>query len=308
MAILSEPSIYRFRAMGSPCALFFRGNNKKFNSALAIKLESEIKRLENRYSRFLPDSITTQINRLAGTGNVMKVDKETASLLDYAQTCYKQSEGLFDITSGSLRTLWNYQDLSDKQSLPDESDIQLALEKIGWGKVEFHHGSICLPVAGMEIDFGGIVKEYAADCVATLAEREGCVSGMVELGGDIRIFGVGIETEKMPPWQIGIRDPFNTGHPHALIDLHYGALATSGDYERYTLIRGKKYSHILNPITGWPVEGYSSVSVIADQCVLAGTAASLAVLKGENGEQWLRELGLPFLCIDPQGKATGTIQ
>jgi FAD:protein FMN transferase len=294
--------------MGSPCALFFRGNNKKFNSALAIKLESEIKRLENRYSRFLPDSITTQINRLAGTGNVMKVDKETASLLDYAQTCYKQSEGLFDITSGSLRTLWNYQDLSDKQSLPDESDIQLALEKIGWGKVEFHHGSICLPVAGMEIDFGGIVKEYAADCVATLAEREGCVSGMVELGGDIRIFGVGIETEKMPPWQIGIRDPFNTGHPHALIDLHYGALATSGDYERYTLIRGKKYSHILNPITGWPVEGYSSVSVIADQCVLAGTAASLAVLKGENGEQWLRELGLPFLCIDPQGKATGTIQ
>ena len=137
-----------------------------------------------------------------------------------------------------------------------------------------------------------------------MAEEEGIASGMVELGGDIRIFG----TAKQPsPWQVGIRDPFNTDNAAALIEMQSGGLATSGDYERYTIIKGKKYSHILNPLTGWPIEGFSSVSVLAQQCVVAGSAASIAVLLGSEGKAWLDELGLPYLCVDSNGQVSGTI-
>ncbi len=295
--------------MGSPCEILLRGGARAFNETVADKLQAEIARLEGRYSRFLPDSITSQINKLAGSGQALTVDEETASLLDYANTCYQQSEGLFDITSGALRQLWNYRELGNKQTLPDRKQITRALEKIGWSRVHWQKGEFALPVTGMEIDFGGIVKEYAADCVASLAENEGVVSGMVELGGDIRIFGadcMAVE-QKYPPWQVGIRDPHNANKPCALISLQRGALATSGDYERYTLIKGKQYSHILNPVTGWPIEGYSSVSVIADQCVLAGTAATIGVLSGEHAELWLKQLGLPYLCVDKQGKMSGSI-
>lgn len=296
--------------MGSPCEILLRGDASASNNRVADKLQAEIARLENRYSRFLPDTITSQLNKLAGTGQALEVDEETASLLDYANTCYEQSEGLFDITSGALRQLWNYHELGEKQILPDSTQIARALEKVGWHKVQWQQGEFYLPIPGMEIDFGGIVKEYAADCVASLAENEGIVSGMVELGGDIRIFGTDSLTQKEPvhaPWQIGIRDPRHAHKPCALISLQRGALATSGDYERYTLIKGKKYSHILNPLTGWPIESYSSVSVIADQCVLAGTAASIGVLSGVEGEQWLKQLGLPYLCVDQQGNMSGTI-
>ena len=106
---------------------------------------------------------------------------------------------------------------------------------------------------------------------------------------------------------MGIRDPFNTDNAAAVIEIPNGGLATSGDYERYTIIRGKKYSHILNPLTGWPIEGFSSVSVLAQQCVVAGSAASIAVLLGSEGKTWLDELGLPYLCIDSDGTRHGTI-
>ena len=291
--------------MGSPCEIIIRGHDAAQSQTTAVKLEREIQRQEKAYSRFLPDSITTRINRSAGTGRQVVLDEETDSLLAYADTCYQQSGGLFDITSGSLRTLWNYQDLAEKQRPPGQNEVNLALEKIGWNKVEREKGSIRLPLPGMEIDFGGIVKEYAADCVARIAEAEGIYSGMVELGGDIRLFGA---ESQVDAWQIGIRNPFATDKALALVSLNRGALATSGDYERYTVIGGKKYSHILNPLTGWPVEGFSSVSVLADQCVIAGSAASIAVLMGEEGEPWLKELGLPYLCINSEGHVSGTIK
>jgi len=226
--------------------------------------------------------------------------------LDYADTCYEQSDGLFDITSGSLRKIWNYQDLEQKQALPDGSLIRNALKKVGWKMVERQSGRIYLPLTGMEIDFGGIVKEYAADCVAAIAEARGIGPGIVELGGDIRMFGNTIGES----WRVGIRDPHREvlGSTIAFIKMQQGGIATSGDYERYSLIKGKKYSHILNPLTGWPVEGLSSVSVLADQCIVAGSAASIAVLKGKKGIEWLEALGLPFLCVDQKGHTSGTLE
>jgi thiamine biosynthesis lipoprotein len=291
--------------MGSLCEIILRGSDEALQAQVFASMEQEIQRLEKQYSRFLPDSLTTRINITAGTGKSVAIDEETARLLDYADTCYRQSGGLFDITSGSLRTLWNYQDLADKQTLPSDRDISAALEKIGWTKVSREQGSVSLPLPGMEIDFGGIVKEYAADCLAGIAEAAGIKAGLVELGGDIRLIGSVPESEG---WQLGIRDPFETDQACARIALTRGALASSGDYERYTVIQGKKYSHILNPLTGWPVAGFSSVSVVAEQCVVAGSAASIAVLKGSAGVSWLDELGLPYLCIDVNGKRFGSLK
>ena len=291
--------------MGSPCEIILDQEDGDDSSAIVTLFEKELQRLEQKYSRFLPDSLTTQINQSAGSGKIIDIDEETGKLLDYANTCYEQSDGLFDITCGSLRGIWNYHDLEEKQELPEDSAIRKGLEKVGWQKIEKKQESICLPVAGMEIDFGGIVKEYAADCVAAMAEAKGVGPGMVELGGDIRLFG----NSEGKSWQVGIRNPLEAAStkPVAFIKMVQGGLATSGDYERYTLIQGKKYSHILNPLTGWPVEGFSSVSVLADQCIVAGSAASIAVLKGEKGIDWLEALGLPFLCVDQKGQVSGTL-
>jgi thiamine biosynthesis lipoprotein len=99
--------------MGSPCEIILRESDTKLQHSVLTKLELEIQRLEQKYSRFLPGSLTTRINRAAGTGKPVIIDEESARLLDYADTCYRQSDGLFDITSGSLRAFWNYQDLTD---------------------------------------------------------------------------------------------------------------------------------------------------------------------------------------------------
>jgi thiamine biosynthesis lipoprotein len=293
---------HRFNAMGSPCEILLASSDHH-SPAIVQRLELELQRLEAKYSRFQSSSLLSAINQSAGSGKSVSVDEETERLLDYADTCFKESSGLFDITSGCLKKIWNYNDLEDRQVLPDEAAIRKALEKVGWEKVERKPGEILLPIKGMEIDFGGIVKEYAADCVAGLADNLGAGPGMVELGGDIRLF----DTDKSRSWQVGIRDPHDAYRPAATVRLQQGGLATSGDYERYSVIQGRRYSHILNPLTGWPVEGFSSVSVLADQCIVAGSAASIAVMKGDEGVAWLKELGLPYLCVDQAGQVSGTM-
>lgn len=290
--------------MGSPCVLVFRDGVRSRYGAAAARIHTEIRRLESAYSRFLPDSITSRINRAAGSGTVVGINEETARLLDYADTCYRQSDGLFDITSGALRAVWNYQVLEEQQALPSDQAVTAALARVGWEKVSRTERSIMLPEAGMEVDFGGIVKEYAADCAAEIARAEGITSGLIELGGDIRV--VGPESGGLP-WQVGIRDPRHTDKACASVSLHQGGIASSGDYERYMVIDGKKFSHILDPKTGWPVEGFASVSVVAGQCVVAGSAATIAVLKGQEGRLWLDELGLPYLCIDESGVISGSL-
>ena len=106
--------------MGSPCEIILESEQGNDSSAIVTLLEKELQRLEQKYSRFLPDSLTTRINQSAGSGKSIDIDEETGKLLDYANTCYEQSDGLFDITSGSLRTIWNYHDLGEKQVLPDD--------------------------------------------------------------------------------------------------------------------------------------------------------------------------------------------
>jgi thiamine biosynthesis lipoprotein len=156
----------------------------------------------------------------------------------------------------------------------------------------------------MELDLGGIVKEYAADRVATLCRRAGAGSGLVNLGGDIRIIGPRPDAQ---PWRIGIRDPRRPDGLARTLGLEAGALATSGDYERCMLIGGVRFGHLLDPRTGWPVRHLASVSVVAPHCVVAGSAATIAVLKQESGPAWLEQLGLPCHWVDVDGNTGGSL-
>jgi len=258
--------------------------------------------LEMRYSRYRKDSLITEINACAGTGIRTPIDHETFALLQYAEQCYQESGHLFDITSGVLRRFWSF---TNNLVLPNKKDIKNILPLIGWGKVQWDSQTIYLPYVGMELDFGGIVKEYAADAAVGICRQAGILSGLVELGGDIRVIG------PLPDgsgWSILISDPSHPDKAAAEIKLAQGAVASSGDYERFQLINGVRYSHILNPKTGWPVTGMRAVSVVAEHCVVAGSVATIAMLKGSNGKKWLQNTGLPFLCCQNDGRIFNCLQ
>ncbi|MDD5276593.1 MAG: FAD:protein FMN transferase [Methylovulum sp.] len=289
-----------FKAMGTPCDIQLYTKNASQAKHIADLAIADVHRLEARYSRYRNDSFLSEINRAAAAGGRITVDAETAGLLNYAATCHEQSEGLFDITSGILGKAWRF----DSDQLPDEAQIQGLLVRIGWHKLHWKPPVLEFPKLGMELDFGGIVKEYAVDRAAALCWEAGIRHGVVNLGGDIKIIGARADGT---PWRIGIRHPRDQQAVIDILQLHEGALASSGDYERCININGIRYGHILNPKTGWPVKHLASASVVGEFCVVAGSAATIAMLKEEQGATWLESLGLPHLWVDVAGKVGGTL-
>jgi len=287
--------------MGTLCdvQLYCRDQGKA--KRVAEQVIADIRRLELRYSRYRDDSFLSTINSVAQTGGSIEVDDETASLLDYAETCYHESDGLFDISAGLLRKAWRL----DAGRLPDPSQINALLDKIGWNKLSWQKPILAFPLAGMELDFGGIVKEYAADRAAALCCAQDIMHGVVNLGGDIKIIG---PHPNGKPWRIGIKHPRKKDSVITTVELSHGALATSGDYERCILIGEKRYGHIINPVSGWPVQHLASVSVIADLCVIAGSASTIAMLKEAQGPAWLKQLGLSHLWVDTQGNSSFSME
>ncbi|MBF0193003.1 MAG: FAD:protein FMN transferase [Magnetococcales bacterium] len=285
-----------FQAMGSNNELLLLGDDKNKISNIANKVMDDVRDIERRYSRFLDDSILSKINNCAGKKNI-KVDKTTAAILNYADICFKQSDGLFDITSGVLRKVWNY----NHNSPPSPQEIKNLLKYIGWQKVKWQNPDIYLPITGMEIDFGGIGKEYAADRAATICFESGVNKGFINLGGDLRVLGPQADEK---PWKIGIRHPRQLGQFITHLPVWQGAVATSGDYERFFIHNGRRYHHLLQPSSGWPrVDACQSVTVIAPLCVVAGSASSVAMLNSEiKALSWLKNLGLPHMCVLGNGK------
>jgi len=289
---------FTFKAMACLNDLNLYCDDKKTAREIADQAIAMANSLEQRYSRYLPDSILSKINASAGQPGII-VDSETTALLDYAQTCYQQSNGLFDVTSGVLRKVWDFK----SNKLPEQRDVEATQKLIGWDKLNWTPPRITLPVSGMELDFGGIVKEYAADSCANLCRSLGIKSGLVNMGGDIHVIG---PHPNGNPWVIGVQDPNNPDNAITSIELKQGGLASSGDYQRSMVIDDKLYSHILNPKTGWPVQGLRAVSVIAPHCLIAGSTSTIAMLKGEEGKPWLDTTGLTYVWIDEHGKCFGS--
>ncbi len=295
-----ELSRHAFTAMGCPCEVRLFCDDTKLAEEAAARCVAEARRFEAKYSRYLPGSITTQINSSAGRSPVT-IDPETASILDYSGVCFEQSHGLFDITSGVLRTIWH----PTMQTLPTNEALDQCLSLVGWNKIQRSADSIFLPSAGMEVDFGGVVKEYAADALAEIAKSLGIRSGLINLGGDIRIIG---PQPCGSAWSIGITHPTEKDSAFAVIEVEEGAITTSGSYERYFEIGENKYSHLINPITGWPVSGLLSVSIFAPLAIVAGSIASIALLNTkEAGLEFLNECHLPYLAIDQNMDSYGNL-
>ncbi len=291
---------HHFTAMAGPCRLRLYGEDQRLAEAAALA-EAEVRRLEAKYSRYLEDSLTSRINRAAGSGQPVAIDAETAGLLHYAETAWRESGGLFDLTSGILRRAWDFK----AGVLPERSAVEALLPKVGWDKLRWDAGCAELTEAGMELDFGGCVKEYACDSAATALRQAGVEAALVDLAGDMAMFGT-------PPgesaWDIGIRHPRHHQQAIAHIALAGGALASSGDYARCITLEGKTYGHILNPVTGWPVAGLVAVSVSAGQCLVAGSTATIAMLKpAREALAWLEALGLPWLAVDAALNCHGSI-
>jgi thiamine biosynthesis lipoprotein len=284
---------FEFSTMGCPCALHVEDvSDDVAQRALAVVL-AEVDRLDRKYSHYRDDSLLATLQR---STEAVDVDDETANLFDFAAELNRQSDGLFDITAGKLTRLWDGRK-------PKQSEIDAALRVTGWHRIAWDRPALRVTTRNMHLDFGGLVKEYAADRCAELCRESGVRAGVVDLGGDLALIGPHSNGE---PWIVGIKAPRVPGKASASIALPRGGLATSGDYERALIIDGKRYSHIVDPRTGWPIESFASVSVVADSCLVAGSASTLAMLLGvKRGGAWLRELGLPHLCIDGEGNISG---
>ena len=280
--------------MGSPCALEIYAPSAEAGEAWIEAGVAEVLRLERKYSRFRDDSVTAEINASAGSPVGLRVDEETASLLDYAATAHQNSGGRFDITSGVLREVWDFH----SGRIPSRTEVAETLERVGWSRLRWERPRLHLPRGGMQLDFGGYVKEYAADRTAQRCRDLGCRAGLVDLGGDLSVIGPHPDGS---PWRIGIRDPRAPESAIAHVDVFAGGVATSGDYERYMIVDGVRYTHVLDPRTGWPVQGLAGVTVLASHCLIAGTATTVAMLHGCKGERWLEGLGLPHVRVRSDG-------
>jgi len=277
----------RFRAMASPCELLIDGGTARDARSVADAVAAEAWRIEKRYSRYRDDSAVQRIN--AAEGRAVTVDPELATLLEFAAQCHALSDGAFDITSGVLRRAWTF-DGGDR--VPSRADIEALLPRVGWHRIDWHDPVLRLP-AGMQIDLGGIGKEFAVDRALGLARALTGRALLVNFGGDLHASG--------PPdsgaWQVGI-EAVQAGRPTTrTIALQRGALATSGDARRYVQHDGIRYGHVLDARTGWPADGAPrSVTVAADTCTQAGVLATLAMLQGPKAEAWLEAQAQGWWC------------
>jgi thiamine biosynthesis lipoprotein len=294
---------FEFAAMASPCSLQLDGQDEPAMRAAAAAAIAEVQRIEAKYSRYTADSIVSRINRAAGAEPV-EVDAETAELLGFADSLWSQSGGLFDITSGVLRRAWNFKG----GTLPSGPAVQALLATVGWQHVERQGQQVRLALPGMELDFGGFGKEYAVDRAAAVLHQHGIQHALVNLGGDLHALGErGLPQMQGTPWSVHIQHPRaegDLGHNTtlAVLPLARGGLATSGDYERFLLVDGTRYCHILDPRTGWPVSHWQSMTVLAPNTTTAGALATIAMLKGSEAIGWLQAQRVRYLAVQHDGQ------
>jgi thiamine biosynthesis lipoprotein len=283
---------FAFRAMAAENEVQMHLCDEALADRAAEAAIGEVLRIEAKYSRYRPDSIVSRINASAG-GEAVEIDEETRGLLDFAEAGWRESGGLFDITSGVLRKVWRF----DTNRVPSDADLGRVLPLIGWARVSIAEGIRLRH--GMEIDFGGFGKEYAVDRAAACLADAGVKSAMVNLAGDLAILGPQPDGS---PWRVGIQHPRKRGALIAQVPVFSGAVATSGDYERYVEVDGVRHCHVLNPRTGRSARGFQSVTVHASSCLVAGSAATIAMLQGrEAGLAWLQSLALAHLCVLEDG-------
>ncbi len=276
-----------FRAMATQCEVQYSAPGgdaqaKKFEAAAAGWVHA----FEAKYSRFQPGSIVSRINDAAGRDWV-QVDPETEGLLSMCDTLFFMTRGILDPSALPLIRIWNWK--ADPPAVPSPGAIAAALRLVGWSKVRREKGRVFLPEKGMALDFGGFGKEYAVDIVSMIGRDHGIVNSLVDFGHDLRASGA---PPGRPAWHIGLEDPKAQGKTWASVGLTGKGIASSGDYIRAFTVAGRRYGHIIDPRTGWPVaNGCSQATVIADTCLQAGMLSTAAFIAGvKDGLEMIRSV------------------
>lgn len=275
----SDHRVGRFWAMGCPCEILIAGSDQATAREAGEKAAGEVWRIQDKFSRFRSDSVIGRINAQAGEAS--RVDQETAELLDFADTCYRLSDGRFDVTAEPLQRAWRF-DRSD--GIPAQADIEAARARVGWHRVAWNRPWLRL-APFQTLDLGGLGKEYAVDRAAALITH---LSAIVNLGGDL------VVTRPRPgdiPWMVGIDE-----QPDCSIRIAHGAIATSGETNRYRILNGRRFGHIVDPQTGWPIpDAPAAITVVGPTALQAGMFATLAMLQGAQAGELLAREGVPAI-------------
>jgi thiamine biosynthesis lipoprotein len=292
----------RFALMGGGASVeFIAGGGRPRAEKIARDVEAEARRIEVKFSRYRESSIVSEINRNAGRTPVA-VDEETDALVGEALDLARDTGGRFDPTVGPLRRAWDFK----SGRVPADDEIDALMPLVGAGRVSRRDRTIFLRREGMEIDLGGVGKEYAVDRAADILRREGVAAAIVNFAGDVRILGSRADGR---PWSVGVRDPRQPGEVRFTVRVVAGAaVATSGDYERCFVRDGIRYHHILDATTGRPARGIASATVIASTALAAGRFATAAFLLGkEKGLAMLEsEAGIEGALIAEDGSILAT--
>jgi thiamine biosynthesis lipoprotein len=285
-----------FTAMSTTCRVHFQAADAKLAEVFQTEVLNWVSWFEARYSRFIPDSLIGRINTAAGE-HWVEIDPETEALFKLCQDMIFFTRGVFDPTALPLMKLWNWK--AQPPVMPVPEAVRTAQELVGWSKVRRRPGAIFLPRSGMMLDLGGIGKEYAVDRVLTMGLQHGIENILVDFGQDVRVHG-------HPPghesWVIGLEDPHQPGKCWTAVIVNNHAVATSGDYVRHFVFQGRRFGHIIDPRTGYPVDnGVLSVSVVAPHCTFAGILSTAAFVLGPR-----EGLEMMSLCPGVEGSLITT--
>jgi thiamine biosynthesis lipoprotein len=289
------------KLMGNRFEFCVVDSDEEFAQNSLQKAVDEVSRIENLFTTFKQNSQTNLINKNAGTKPV-KVDNEVFDLISRSIKISELTQGAFDITYGGLdKSLWNF-DTSMKR-LPTKSTAMKMVGKIDYRKVELNPAlkTVFLKESGMRIGFGGIGKGYAADMAKRLLIDLGVKSGFVNASGDLVTWG---RQSDGTSWTIGLSNPDNQNDTIGTLNINDMAISTSGDYEKYVIIDGKRYSHTINPKTGLPVHGIKSVSVISTNAELADAMTTPIMVMGvETGLSLVNQINLlECVIIDSENR------
>lgn len=261
---------------------------------------AEITRIEKLISSWDPNSQTSEINRNAGI-KAVKVDRELFDLIDRSLGISKLTDGAFDISYASMDKIWKFDGSMTK--MPTEDEIKSSVSKIGYKNIllDKENSTVFLVNSGMKIGFGAIGKGYAADKAKKLLMSKGVVAGIINASGDMNTWGKQTNGE---PWKVAITNPLDKNKAFALLPITNGAVVTSGNYEKFVVFNGVRYSHIIDPRTGYPATGIISATVFAPKAEMADAlATSIFVMGMEIGLNRINQIpNVECIIIDEKGQ------
>jgi thiamine biosynthesis lipoprotein len=302
-AVVGNAELHKrvLRLMGNRFEISVLADDAEYAASCIDAAVTEISRIEDLLTTFRDSSQTNHINEQAGIAAV-QVDREVFDLIKRSIRISDLTQGAFDITYGSVdKRFWNFD--TSMQALPDREAARQAVRLINYQNIilDEEPSTVFLKEKGMRIGFGGIGKGYAAERAKLVLQKLGIKSGIVNAAGDLTTWGLQANGS---PWSIGIADPDSKHHPFSAINITDMAVATSGNYEKFVIIDGKKYSHTIDPKTGFPVSGIKSVTIICSNAEIADAMATPVMIMGiKTGLSLINQIrGLHGIIIDDANK------